>query len=121
LFSAALLLISGLIAYTLIFFCQNIYLQTCVLICLVMTLFVSFNIGVPSTLATALQKYQEHSGTAGSIFGCMYYIIVAIFTYGISWFHNGLPTVYPLYFLAISAFLCFVLVCKYFAMRSNSV
>lgn len=121
LFSAALLLISGLIAYTLIFFFQNTLLQTCVLICLVMMLFVSFNIGVPSTLATALQKYQENLGTAGSIFGCMYYIIVALFTYGISWFHNGSPTVYPLYFLVISAFLCLVLFCKYFVVRSKSV
>lgn len=121
LISAALLLIAGLSAYILMLYCQNTMVQTCILICLVMMLFVSFNIGVPSTLATALQKYQDHVGTAGSIFGCMYYIIVALFTYGISWFHNGLPTVYPLYFLAISAFLLLVLFCKYFVMRSNSL
>ncbi len=121
LISAALLLVAGLSAYILMLYCQNTMVQTSILICLVMMLFVSFNIGVPSTLATALQKYQNHVGTAGSIFGCMYYIIVALFTYGISWFHNGLPTVYPLYFLSISAFLLLVLFCKYFVMRSNSL
>ncbi|MES2607448.1 MAG: Bcr/CflA family efflux MFS transporter [Pseudomonadota bacterium] len=113
LIAAALLLISGFIAYTLMLFSYDIVAQTFILICLVMMLFVTFNIGVPSTLATALQRYQEYSGTAASIFGCMYYIIVAIFTYGISWFHNGSPVVYPLYFTGIAALLFIVLVGQY--------
>ncbi len=119
LIASILLLVSGLVAYALTIICHDILTQACILIGLVMSLFVSFNLGIPSTLATALQKYQDYVGTAGSIFGCMYYIIVAVFTYGISLFHNGLPETYPLYFSLLSTLLFAVLISKYFIMRRH--
>lgn len=66
----------------------------------VSTLFlIFFGIGliIPSSLSHALKPYQMSVGTAGSIFGGCYYCLIAGFTWGMSWLHNGSALPLPLY------------------------
>lgn len=66
----------------------------------VATLFIIFfGIGliIPNSLSQALKPYQTAAGTAGSIFGGCYYCLIAGFTWGMSFLHNGTALPLPLY------------------------
>lgn len=63
-----------------------------------------------NTLALALQDYKWCVGTASSLFGFFYYIIISCITFGMGWLHNGTLLPMPLYFLCIN--LCMLLVYK---------
>jgi DHA1 family bicyclomycin/chloramphenicol resistance-like MFS transporter len=65
-----------------------------------------------SALSSALVNYQKNIGTASSIFGFYYYVIICIFLYIIGTLHTGSLLVMPLYFLAIT--LSMGAVAKYF-------
>lgn len=54
---------------------------------------------IPNCLSQALQNYGEYAGTAASLFGFYYYVLIAAFTALMSYLHNGLLTALPLYFL----------------------
>lgn len=71
-------------------------------------IFGGFGLIIPMTLADALQKYSAAFGSAGAIFGLAYYIVIAIITWFMGFFHNG--TIYPIpyYFLALSTLSFFV-------------
>lgn len=55
-----------------------------------------------NSLALALVNYRHCIGTASSIFGCLYYSFISIFTFGMGNLHNGTIYPMPLYFLFIS-------------------
>jgi len=57
-----------------------------------------FGVGliVPNSLSQALKAYQHVAGTASSLFGCGYYIVIAFSTWLLSVLHNG--TLFPLPF-----------------------
>lgn len=57
---------------------------------------------VPHILHFALEDYKEVSGTAGSIFGSLYYIIVAIVSYLISQIHGNTIAAFATLFLGLS-------------------
>lgn len=61
-----------------------------------------------NALAVALVDYKRCIGTSSSFFGCFYYIIASLITFGIGSLHNGTLLVMPLYFLSISIFMYFV-------------
>lgn len=63
---------------------------------------IGFGITIPNVLSIALSHYQEVVGTAGSIFGFMYYILVAFILYGMGLLHNGTFLSMPSYFLGIA-------------------
>ena len=54
-----------------------------------------------SALSIALADYRWCSGTASSVFGFIYYLIVSLITFGIGLLHNGTLYVMPLYFLVV--------------------
>lgn len=56
---------------------------------------------IPNVLSTALEDYRYAIGTASSLFGFYYYIIVALLTFGMGWLHNGTLLPMPLYLWAI--------------------
>ncbi|HEV8052423.1 MAG TPA: multidrug effflux MFS transporter [Parachlamydiaceae bacterium] len=60
---------------------------------------VFFGIGliVPNSLSQALRPYQKAAGTAGSIFGGLYYCLIAGFTWCLSAFHEGTALPLPVY------------------------
>lgn len=59
-------------------------------------------------LALSLVDYRYCIGTASSVFGLFYYLIISFFTFLIGLLHNGTLLVMPSYFLALSAimFIC---------------
>jgi len=57
---------------------------------------------VPHILHFALENYKEVSGTAGSIFGALYYMIVAIVSYLISQIHGNAIETFTTLFLGLS-------------------
>ncbi|WP_417905176.1 multidrug effflux MFS transporter [Candidatus Tisiphia endosymbiont of Micropterix aruncella] len=56
----------------------------------------------PNCLSQALEDYGKFAGTAASLFGFMYYIIVTSFTALMGYMHNGSLTQLPLFMLIIS-------------------
>ncbi|MGX7243813.1 multidrug effflux MFS transporter [Enterococcus quebecensis] len=57
---------------------------------------------LPNCLSLALTDFQDVIGTAGAIFSLGYYLLVSVFTFGMSKLHNGTLLIMPLYFLVIS-------------------
>jgi Bcr/CflA subfamily drug resistance transporter len=57
---------------------------------------------VPHILHFALEDYREVSGTAGSIFGALYYAIVAVVSYLISQIHGNSIAAFATLFLGLS-------------------
>lgn len=56
---------------------------------------------LPNCLSLALADFQDVIGTAGAFFSLGYYLLVSLFTFGMSKLHNGTLVIMPLYFLAI--------------------
>lgn len=65
--------------------------------------FLFFGIGllIPNALSQALSAYQDAIGTAGALFGLLYYILIAGFTFFMGLLHNGTAVPMPIYFLAL--------------------
>ncbi|EAA26334.1 putative bicyclomycin resistance protein (Bcr1) [Rickettsia sibirica 246] len=62
---------------------------------------VGHNLLIPMTLSYALKDYAKVTGTAGSIFGAIYYVVIAAVTYLVSKIHGAT--------ISNFALLCFVL------------
>jgi len=73
-----------------------------------------FGVGLalPNCLSLALVDFQQEIGTAGAIFSLMYYLLVSLIIYGMSYFHNGSITAMPMYFLLIGSIMMIVSVRK---------
>ncbi len=54
-----------------------------------------------NALSLSLVNYRDVTGTASSLFGCGYYLIISLFTYGMALLHNGTLFPMPFYFLSI--------------------
>ncbi|MEI5990706.1 hypothetical protein A5881_002211 [Enterococcus termitis] len=63
---------------------------------------------LPNCLSLALVDFQDVVGTAGAIFSLGYYLLVSLFTFGMSKFHNGTLLAMPLYFLVIGSAMFFL-------------
>lgn len=57
---------------------------------------------IPNCLSQALENYGNFAGTAASLFGFLYYLIVAGFTALMGSMHNGTLTPLPLFILNVS-------------------
>ena len=57
---------------------------------------------IPNSLSIALKDYKDVVGSAGSLFGAMYYLFIAIFTLFMGFLHNGTALPMPLYFCVLS-------------------
>ncbi|RZI46477.1 multidrug effflux MFS transporter [Candidatus Finniella inopinata] len=58
-----------------------------------------------NALAMALKDYSHAIGTASSVFGFFYYLLISLFTLGMGWLHNSTLLPMPLYFLGIALFM----------------
>jgi len=63
---------------------------------------VGHNLLIPMTLRYALEDYAKVTGTAGSIFGSIYYVLIAVITYLVSKIHSDTISNFALLFLALS-------------------
>lgn len=59
--------------------------------------FLGIGLIIPNSLSIALREYQEMVGTAGSIFGALYYVVIAFATLAMSWMHDGSSLPLPMY------------------------
>ena len=59
-----------------------------------------------NALALSLIDYKWCIGTASSLFGCFYYWLIALFTFGMGVLHNGTLLAMPFYFFGISIIMC---------------
>lgn len=80
----------------------------------IVVLFFGMAIIIPNILGHALENYSHMAGTAASLFGFYYYILVSLITFGIGLIHNGTVMPMPFYFtgLALSMLLVY-----YFGIR----
>ena len=67
---------------------------------------------LPNCLSLALVDFQDVIGSAGAIFSLGYYLLVSLFTFGMSYLHNGTLYMMPLYFIGLGLVM-FVLAKKY--------
>lgn len=58
-----------------------------------------FALAASSSLSIALVDYKWCIGTASSILGCFYYVLISLITFGMGLLHNGTLLPMPLYFL----------------------
>jgi DHA1 family bicyclomycin/chloramphenicol resistance-like MFS transporter len=65
-------------------------------------------IAITNSLASALVNYKYCIGTASSLFGFSYYVLISLFTLLMGILHNGSLLTMPLYFLVISTGMVFL-------------
>lgn len=70
-----------------------------------MTLMFGICVTTSNALALSLADYKWCIGTASSLFGFFYYVVISLFTLGMGTLHNGTLLPMPLYFLGISIFM----------------
>lgn len=63
---------------------------------------VGHNLLIPMTLRYALEDYAKVTGTAGSVFGAIYYVLIAAVTFLVSKLHNDTIGNFALLFLVLS-------------------
>lgn len=68
-------------------------------------IFIGIGLIIPNSLSLALKPYQTGIGTAGSIFGGLYYGVVAADTWLMSFLHNGTLYALPYYLTALGCVL----------------
>lgn len=68
-------------------------------------MFLGIGLIIPNSLSLALKPYQQGIGTAGSIFGGLYYCLIAAFTSLMSVLHDGSLLPLPLYMVALATLL----------------
>lgn len=78
-----------------------------IIVTLVSQMTIAFGIcmATSNALAMALVDYKDAIGTASSLFGFFYYVLISAFTLGMGLLHNGTLLAMPIYFLAICAFM----------------
>jgi Bcr/CflA subfamily drug resistance transporter len=74
----------------------------------IVILFFGVGLIIPNALSIALKDYGKVLGSAGSILGSIYYVIIALTTGAMSFLHNGSVLPMPLYFLALASLLVWV-------------
>ena len=96
--------ILGGVIFTVIVLIGNVNESIFSLAVTIFALFVIFfGIGlvIPNSLSQALKPFQASAGTAGSIFGACYYILITGFTGMMSLLHNGTAFPLPLFIIAL--------------------
>lgn len=73
-----------------------------IILAMMVMVLASFGFVVPITLSSALTKYQSAIGTAGALFGLLYYLLISIVTWGMGYLTNTTLLPMPLYFLSLS-------------------
>jgi Bcr/CflA subfamily drug resistance transporter len=67
--------------------------------------FIGLGLVIPNCISGALSNYSKSIGTAGSLFGLAYYLLISIFTYGMAYFHDGSLLAMPRYLATLSMLL----------------
>jgi len=65
-------------------------------------IFIGISVTIPNCLSIALDNYKHVLGTAGSIFGFSYYVIISLVTFIMGKIHNGTSIPMVSYFLILA-------------------
>ena len=68
-------------------------------------LFLGIGLIIPNSLSVALKDYQSSVGTAGALFGLLYYLGIALCMVLLSYWHNDTAIVYPSYSIFMACLL----------------
>lgn len=79
-----------------------IYLGLFVVVLTLFIIFFGIGLIIPNSLSHALKIYSNQAGAAGSIFGGLYYCLIAGFMWLMSIIHNGTVFPLPLYITLLS-------------------
>lgn len=80
----------------------NKYLITAAIFIPMMMHIVGHSFLLPLSLRYALEDYSKVTGTAGSVFGFLYYILVAVISYAVSKLHNNAVINFTVLFFTLS-------------------
>jgi len=107
-FGALLFLIGTLVFY-------NLHLAPLFFICLTLAsmsvIMTGIGIMIPNILSLALEGYRGAIGTASSLFGFYYYLLISLFTLIMGLLHNNTLFPMPVYFLGIA--LSMIFTCRF--------
>lgn len=81
------------------------YVSLTIIVLCLSGIYFSFSLTVPNVLSLALDSYKNELGMAGSLFGCLYYLFISLFTFLMGVLHNGTIFALPYYFVALSLML----------------
>ena len=73
-----------------------------------MVAFIGIGLIIPNALSQALMDYKEMSGTAASIFGFFYYLVISSLTYIMGTIHNDTVFPMPIFFVLIGGGMIFI-------------
>ena len=82
-------------------------------------IFVGIGMIIPNTISIALINYQNAIGTAGSIFGLIYYLLISGFTALMGLLHDGTIHAMPNYFLFLGVLMLPVGVSGFFTSHAS--
>lgn len=102
LWGATCILVGGLML-TLTVVVGIFYLSIGIVVAVLTLFLIFFGIGliIPNSLSHALKPYQNAVGTAGSIFGCCYYYLIAGCMWLMSALHNGSALPLPIFIILL--------------------
>lgn len=88
----------------------SIYPTLSITLCLIFMMFTMMGIAIliPNSLGSALQNYTVNAGQAASVFGCLYYVLISVFTYFMGLLHDGTLQAMPRYFLMLAVMMLFI-------------
>lgn len=100
---------------------SNKYLITIAIFAPMMMHTIGHSFLVPLSLRYALEDYSKVTGTAGSVFGFLYYILVAFISYAVSKLHDNLAVNFTVlfFFLSLLASISFYLIMKWHPIRKK--
>jgi len=99
----------------------NKYLITIAVFAPMMLHVIGHSFFVPLSLRYALEDYPKVTGTAGSVFGFLYYILVALISFTVSKLHNNQIINFTVLFFALSVIcaVSFYLILKWHPIRKK--
>ena len=106
--TVAAAIFSGFAVINCCFLQLPVYMMISVTILSQMTIMFGICMTTGNALALALVNYKDCIGTASSLFGFFYYILISLFTFGMGILHNGTLLPMPLYFLVLGIFMLVV-------------
>ena len=106
--TVAAAIFSGFAVINCCFLQLPVYMMISVTILSQMTIMFGICMTTGNALALALVNYKDCIGTASSLFGFFYYVLISLFTFGMGILHNGTLLPMPLYFLVLGIFMLVV-------------
>jgi Bcr/CflA subfamily drug resistance transporter len=97
-----LLCSSSILLLSIYFITYSKFITIFIITISMMLFFISFALTIPYILSFALDNHKCYLGTAGSIIGMFYYLIVSVIVYYMGKLHNGSCNPMAIYFLILS-------------------